>query len=64
MKPSRMRCAGHAARIIAKRNTYRTLVGNPERKILLGRPRSSWVDNIKMELKEISWEVMDWIYVA
>jgi hypothetical protein len=38
---------------LAKRNAYRILVGNPERKRPLGRPRRKWVDNIKMDLREI-----------
>jgi hypothetical protein len=36
-----------------KRNAYRILIGNPESKRLLGRPRRRWVDNIKMDLREI-----------
>jgi hypothetical protein len=44
-----------------KRNSYRTLVGKPERKRPLGRPRRTWVDNIKMYLREIRWGGMDWI---
>jgi hypothetical protein len=42
-----------------KRNAYRILVGKPEGKRLLGRPRRRWVDNIKMGLGEIGW--MAWI---
>jgi hypothetical protein len=38
-----------------KKNTYRLLVGKPEGKIPLGRPRRRWVDNIKMDILEISW---------
>jgi hypothetical protein len=38
-----------------KRNIYRLLVGKPERKRLLGRPRRRWVDNIKMDLGDIEW---------
>jgi hypothetical protein len=38
-----------------KRNTYRILMGKPEGKRKLGRPRCRWVDNIKMELREIGW---------
>jgi hypothetical protein len=38
-----------------KRNAYRILVGKPERKRPLGRPRRSWVDNIKMDLRAIEW---------
>jgi hypothetical protein len=47
-----------------KRNAYRILVGNPERKRPLGRPRRRWVDNIKMDLREIGWDGMDWIDLA
>jgi hypothetical protein len=42
----------------------RILVGNPERKILLGRPRRRWVDNIKIDLREIGWDCVDWINLA
>jgi hypothetical protein len=42
-----------------KRNAYRTLVGKPERSKPLARPRSRWVDNIKMDLREIGWSGMD-----
>jgi hypothetical protein len=41
------------------RNAYRILVGKPEGKRPLGRPRRRWVDNIKMDLGEIGWDVMD-----
>jgi hypothetical protein len=63
IKSSRMRWAGHVARI-GTRTAYRMLVGMPEEKRPLGRPRRRWVDNIKMDLREIGWEVMDWIDVA
>jgi hypothetical protein len=43
---------------------YRILVGKPEGKIPLGRPRCRWVDNIKMDLREIGWDGMDWISLA
>jgi hypothetical protein len=42
-----------------KRNAYRILVGKPEGRRALGRRR--WVDNIKMDLREIGWDYMDWI---
>jgi hypothetical protein len=45
-------------------NAYRILVGNPEGKRPLGRPRRRWVDNIKMELREIEWDGRDWIDLA
>jgi hypothetical protein len=47
-----------------KRNPYRILVGKPEGKITLGRPRRRWVGNIKMDLREIKWNGMDWIDLA
>jgi hypothetical protein len=48
----------------AKRNAYRILVGKPEGKRLLGRPRRRWVDNIKIDLRQIRWDGMDWIDLA
>jgi hypothetical protein len=48
----------------AKRNAYRILVGKPEGKRPLGRPRRRWVDNIKMDLRETGWVDMDWIDLA
>jgi hypothetical protein len=45
----------------AKRNAYRILVRMPERKRPLGRPERRLVDNIKMDLREIGWDGMDWI---
>jgi hypothetical protein len=42
-----------------KRNAYRILVGKPEGKRPLGRPRRRWVDNIKMDLREIVWDGVD-----
>jgi hypothetical protein len=52
IKPRRMRWAGHVARM-ADKNAYRLLVGKPEGKRPLGRPRSWWVDNIRMDLGEV-----------
>jgi hypothetical protein len=48
----------------AKRNAYTKLVGKPEGKRLLGRPRHRWVDNIKIDFREIGWGGMDWIDLA
>jgi hypothetical protein len=45
-------------------NAYRILVGKPEGKRPLGRPRRSWVDNIKVDLRGIGWGSMDWIDLA
>jgi hypothetical protein len=64
IKSRRMRWAGHVARMGAKRNAYRILVGNPEGKRPLGRPRRRWVDNIKMNLREVGWDGEDWIDLA
>jgi hypothetical protein len=61
IKSRRMRWAGHVARMGEKINAYRILVGNPEGKRPLGRPRRRWVDNIKMDLREVEWDDMDWI---
>jgi hypothetical protein len=47
-----------------KRNAYRTLVGKPEGKIPLGRPRRRWMDNIKIDLGERGWTGVDWNDVA
>jgi hypothetical protein len=47
-----------------KRNAYRILVGKPEGKRPLGRPRLRWVDSIKMDLREIEWDGVDWIDLA
>jgi hypothetical protein len=64
IKSRRMRWAGHVARMREKRNAYRILVGMPEGKRPLGRPRRRWVDNIKIVLREIGWDDMDWIDLA
>jgi hypothetical protein len=47
-----------------KRNAYRILVGMPEGKRPLGRPRHRWLNDIKMDLREIIWDGMDWIDLA
>ena len=51
----RMRWVGHVARIGERRGSYRVLVGKPEGKRPLGRPRRRWEDNIKMDLQEVGW---------
>jgi hypothetical protein len=58
-----MRWEGHVARIGEKRDTYRILVGKSERR-LLGRQRRRWLDNIKIDLREIEWDCVDWIDMA
>jgi hypothetical protein len=57
----KMRWAERAARMGEKRNAYRLLVGKPERRRPLGRPRRRWVDNIRMDLGEVGWRDVDWI---
>jgi hypothetical protein len=47
-----------------KRNAYRLLVGKPEGKRPLGRPRRRWVDKIRMDLGEVGWGDVDWIGLA
>jgi hypothetical protein len=64
IKSRRMRWAGHVARMGEKRNAYRILVGKPERKKPLGRPRRRWVDNIKMDLREIGGDGVGWIHMT
>jgi hypothetical protein len=54
-----MKLAGHVAEIGEKRNTRRILVGKPEGKRPLGRPRLRWADDIKIDLREIGWSCMD-----
>jgi hypothetical protein len=64
IKSRRVRWAGHVARMGEKRDTYRLLVGKPEGKRPLGRPRCRWVDNIRMDLGEVGWGDVDWIGLA
>jgi hypothetical protein len=63
-KSRRMKWAGHVARMGERRGVYRILVGKPEGKRPLGRPRVRWEDNIKMDLEEVGCEGMDWIELA
>jgi hypothetical protein len=60
IKSRRMRWAGHVARMGETRNVYRILVGKPEGRRPLGRPRRRWVDNIKIDVREIRWDGMVW----
>jgi hypothetical protein len=64
IKSKRMRWAGHVARMGEKRNVYSLLVGKPEGKRPLGRPRRRWTDNIKMNLLKIGLGVVDWFGLA
>jgi hypothetical protein len=58
------RWAGHVARMGTGRGAYRVLVGRPEGKRPLGRPRRRWEDKIKMDLREIGINVSNWIWLA
>jgi len=64
IKSRRMRWAGYVARIEESRDVYMVLVGKPERKRPLRRPRRGWVYNIKMDLQEVGWDGMGWFDVA
>jgi len=64
IKWRRMRWAGHVARTGEERGVYRVLVGKPEGKRPLGRPRHRWVDNIRMDLQEVGCGYVDWIGLA
>jgi hypothetical protein len=76
IKARGMGWAGHAARMEdeeeekeevveeEEKNAYKILMGKPDRKRALGRPRRRWEDNIKMDLRETGWSSMDWIHLA
>jgi hypothetical protein len=59
MKLRRITWVGHVSRMGEKRNAYRLLVGKPERRRPLGRPRHRWLDNIRMNLVEVGWGDVD-----
>ena len=64
IKSRRMGWAGHVACMGEEKGLYRVLVGKPEGKRPLGRPRHRWVDNIRMDLQEVECWYMDWIRLA
>jgi hypothetical protein len=64
IKSRRMRWAGHVVCMGEGRGAYRVLVGRPEGKRPLGRPRHRWEDNIKMDLGEIGIDGVNWIQLA
>jgi len=64
IKSRRMRWAGHVARMRERRVVHRILVGKPEGKRPLWRPRRRWDDNIKMDLQEVGCGGMDWVELA
>ena len=64
LKSRRLRWEGHVARIEESRNAYRALEGKALGKRPLGRPRRSWEDNIKMDLRDVDCDPRDWIVLA
>ena len=64
VKSRRMRWAGHVARMEEARGVHKVLVGKPEGKRPLGRPRRTWEDNIKMDLEEVGSGCGDWMELA
>jgi hypothetical protein len=64
IKSRKMRWAEHVARMGEKRNAHRLLVGKPEGKRPLERPRRRWVDNIRMDVGKVEWGDVDWIGLA
>jgi hypothetical protein len=64
IKSRMMRWVGHVARMGVNMNVYRLLVGNPEGKRPVGRPKLRWVNNIKMDLGEIRRGGVDWFGLA
>ena len=64
VKSRRMRWAGHVARMGEDRGVHRVLVGKPEGKRPLGRPRRRWEDNIKIDFQEVGGGRGDWMELA
>jgi hypothetical protein len=64
IKSRRMGWAGHVARMGKKKDVYRILVGRPEGRRPLGRPRHRWEDNIRMDLLVVGCECVDWMELA
>jgi hypothetical protein len=59
-----MKLVDHVARIGEVRNAYKILVGKPEGKRSLGRRRCRWKDNIRTDLRETEWDIVNWIHVV
>jgi len=64
IKSRRMRWAGHVARMAEGRGAYRVLVGKPEGRSPMGRPRRRWEDNIRIDLREVVCGCVDWMELA
>jgi hypothetical protein len=59
-----MRWVRHVARMVGLKIAYNIFVGKPGRKRPLGRPRRRWENNIRMDLGETEWDVVDWMHLA
>jgi hypothetical protein len=64
IKSRKIKWAGNVARMREEKNVYRVLMGKPEGKRPLERPRRRWEDGIRMDLREIGWGSVDWIHLA
>ena len=64
IKSRRMRWAGHVGCVGEDRGVYRVLLGKPEGRSPMGRPRRRWVDNIRTDLQKVGCGYMDWIWLA
>jgi hypothetical protein len=64
IKSRRMTWAGYVAHMGEGRNVYRVLVGKPKGKRPLERPRHRWEDGIKLDLKEMGWEGVEWLHLS
>jgi hypothetical protein len=64
MKSRGMRWAGHVKHRGDERKFYKVSVGKPEEKRSLGRPRRRWKDGIRMDLRKIGWEDVEWVQLA
>jgi hypothetical protein len=67
MEYRRMKWAGHVTRMLENRNAFTVLVGKPEGKRMLRRPRCRWVDNIKMNIREwdgVAWSGLVWLRIG
>jgi hypothetical protein len=64
IKSRKMRWVGHVVCMGEMRSAYSILIGKPERKRPFGRLRHRWEDNIRMNLGEIGWKVVDWVHLA
>jgi hypothetical protein len=64
IKSRNVRQEGHAARMVDMRNAHSILVGKPEGKRKLGKPKRKWEDIIRTDVREIVWEGVEWMHVA